>query len=130
MERLAKTATQKVVKSMAGIVTTFRLIPGNRYGKRAKSDTKVVKAYKAKTLINQANNPTVKRFSGKNRIFSKGTNNQFISIKAIAPKAKLLKPPVKVKPVINLEVRVKDTAFIRKERSRVFIFWPILPYHN
>lgn len=68
--------------------------PGKLYGIRRKSETIEVSAYKAKTFINQANKPTVSKFKGRNNNFKSGTKIKFISIKAKAPMARLLKPPV------------------------------------
>ena len=90
----ATTATQKVVNSIEGKFTPAIVAPSKKNGKSWKSDTIVVRAYKAKTFTSQANSPTVKRFKGKKRIFKRGTSIKLIAIKAKAPISKLLIPPV------------------------------------
>ncbi len=130
IDKLANTATQKTVKSIEGIDTTLRLIPGKRYDTKAKSVTSVVRAYKANTLINQANRPTVNKFKGKNNTFKSGTSSQLINIKAAAPIAKLLNPPLIVNPGTNLAVTVNETALIKNALSSVFIEYFNITIYN
>ena len=90
----ATTATQKVVKVIAGKVIPAIWVPGKLYGISTKSETMVVKAYKANTFINQAKIPKVNKLRGKKRILRRGTRRKLISIKANAPIIKLFTPPV------------------------------------
>lgn len=90
----ATTATQKVVSSTLGIVIPKMVAPGKLYGESTKSETMVVRAKRASTLISHANKPTVKRLRGKKSSLSKGTKIKLINIKAKAPITRLFSPPV------------------------------------
>lgn len=90
----AATATQKVDNSIGGTEILAMTAPGKAYGTSEKSETMVVNAYKAITLISQLNIPIVSKLSGKNNILSKGTKIKLISINAAAPISRLLTPPL------------------------------------
>lgn len=79
---------------MAGIVTPAIEAPEKLKGASLNSETIVVSANKASTLINHPNKPTVNKLSGKKRILSNGTKIKLINIKAKAPTPKLFIPPV------------------------------------
>lgn len=83
------------------------------YGVSKNPGIKLTRAYKARTLVTQANNPSVNMFRGKSNTLRSGTRIKLIIVKAKAPMISVLNTPPYDNPGRIWVVAHKETIFTK-----------------